>query len=208
LLFSAGPETNGPVIGREVKMQIQRLLWVGVLILAGINASDRESVAQAPLTPSTAPSVQGSGTTQSVVTQVQALAAQIASLKQDLAALLMQLEQLRASKPQPPPDEAPPAVKAAYANALNNWDNQMQSVEQRRQALQVRINELETQLARLASSKLPKAQQADVARLQAALAEAKQSMSQAVARAASLKAPPTKSGVIRGPGAPPASGLP
>ena len=107
LLFSAGVLNDSPVRNMEDKMRIHRLVWIGVIILTPMGISGVESRAQAPLPPtSTAPSVQSSSATQSVVTQLQALAAQISSLNQDLTSLMQQLQQLRASKPNPVPNDA------------------------------------------------------------------------------------------------------
>jgi len=111
-------------------MGIRRLAGPRIMILAYLGAGQPECTAQAPLPPpSTAPSIQGSNSAQSIAAQIQGLASQISSLNEEITVLLTQLEHLRATKPQPPPNEASPAVKTAYANALQVWSNEMQSAK-------------------------------------------------------------------------------
>ena len=207
LIFSAGLIAFN--VSRECNMRIRRLAGPWILILACIGAGQLDCRAQAPLPPSsTAPSIPSPNSAQTIAAHIQALAAQISSLNEEIAVLRTQLEHLRATKPQSPPNDASPAVKTAYANALQVWNNQMQAAEQRIQTLQARIDALEHELTRLASQ-VAAVQRTEIAKQQAALATAKKNLNQAIVVAAGLKPAPTKPGAKTGAGSlSPASGLP
>jgi chromosome segregation ATPase len=185
-------------------MKTPQCVGIGLAILTCIGVSHVESEAASSIA---VPSPQGAGGTQSLVAQIQELAAEFKSLSQELLALLEQLDQLRSSKPQPPPNNASPATNAAYAKALHAWEHQVQALEQQIQMLQARIGALDQKLARLASHQLPAADKKDIAVLQKALVDAKNSLGRAMATATSLNPPSGEKSVPQGALLPSPSGL-